>query len=209
MRRLATSCLFTVLSLALAADAGACLRSMKRPPKPRQVDPTLAAVQKSEKLLAKGDHGGAVKQAKIAFADLRELPPVGAAELPIRAQRAAAIAAARTGGAVDLGPELTGATEQDRRTNVAWASLVLTYQSALQPDNLVIKTQLAEALAADPYQKDRAREMLSDLMARDVMPTARGYAVLAKLEGARGDTGARDQAIHRCEEFAGADACKA
>jgi hypothetical protein len=41
------------------------------------------------------------------------------------------------------------------------------------------------------------------------MPTARGYTVLAKLEGERGDAGARDAAINRCVEFAGADACKA
>jgi hypothetical protein len=209
MRRFVTVSLLGLLSLSLAADAGACLREMKRKPKPRQVDPTLASVQKAEKALAKGDHTGAVKHARQALADLQGLPPIGAADLPVRAQRAAAIAAVRANGKVHLGTGLEGKTEQDQRTNVAWAQLVLTYQSALSADNLVLKTQLAEALAADPYQSARAREMLSDLAARDVMPTARGYTVLAKLEGARGDASARDAAIHRCVEFAGTDACKA
>ncbi len=208
MRRFVTVSLSALLSLCLAAEADACLRKMKKP-KPRQVDPTLAAVQKAEKLLAKGDHGGAAKHARIANAELRSLPPAGAADLPVRAQRAAAIAAVRAGGKIDLGPGLAGKTEAEQRTNLAWAQLVLTYQSALAPDNLVLSTQLAEALAADPYQSARAREILSDLASRDVMPTARGYTVLAKLEGDRGDTTARDAAIHRCVEFAGAGACKA
>jgi hypothetical protein len=209
MRRFVTLSLSGLLSLCLAAEAGACLRKTKHRPKPRQADPTLAAVQKAEKLLAKGDHGGAVKHARVALAELQALPPTGAADLPVRAQRAAAIAAVRSGGKVDLGAGLPGKTEQDQRTNVAWAQLVLTYQSALSPDNLVLSTQLAEALAADPYQRARAREILSDLASRDVMPTARGYTVLAKLEGDRGDATARDAAIHRCVEFAGADACRA
>jgi len=209
MRRFVTVSLLGLLSLSIPADADACMRKMNHRPKPRQVDPTLAAVQKAEKLLAKGDHAGAVKHARLAMADLQGLPPVGAADLPVRAQRAAAIAAVRANGKVHLGEGLTGKTEQDQRTNMAWAQLVLTYQSALSADNLVLKTQLAEALAADPYQSTRAREMLSELASRDVMPTARGYTVLAKLEGERGDATARDAAIDRCVEFAGAAACKA
>lgn len=208
MRRFVTVSLLGLLSLSVAADAGACLRKMNRP-KPRQVDPTLAAVQKAEKLLAKGDHAGAVKHARIALDDLKSLPPAGAADLPVRAQRVAAIAAARSNGKVHLGTGLEGKTEQDQRTNVAWAQLVLTYQSALSADNLLLKMQLAEALAADPLQSSRARAMLNDLASRDLMPTARGYTLLAKLEGERGDATARDAAIDRCVEFAGAAECKA
>lgn len=209
MRRVITVSLSALLSLCVAAEADACLRKKMKTNKPRQVDPTLTAVKKAEKQLGKGDHAGAVKHARVALAGLQALPPVGAADLPVRAQRAAAIAAVRSGGKVDLGPGLPGKTELEQRTNLAWAQLVLTYQSALQPDNLVLSTQLAEALAADPYQQGRAREILNDLVTRDLMPTARGYTVLAKLEGDRGDTTARDAAIHRCVEFAGADACKA
>jgi hypothetical protein len=209
MRRFVTVSLLGLFSLSVAADADACLRKMHNKPKPRQVDPTLAAVQKAEKLLAKGDHAGAMGHARKAMDDLTSLPPVGAADLPIRAQRVAAIAAVRTNGKVDLGTGLPGKTEQDQRTNVAWAQLVLTYQSALAGDNLVLKTHLAEALAADPVMSGRAREMLNDLATRDVMPTARGYTMLAKLEGDRGDATAREAALHRCVEFAGAAACKA
>lgn len=209
MRRFVTVSLSALLSLCLAAEADACLRKKMKPPKPRQADPTLAAVQKAEKQLGKGDHAGTVKHAKAAFADLQGLPPAGAADLPVRAQRAAAIAAVRANGKVDLGPGMSGKTEAEQRANLAWAQLVLTYQSALAPDNLVLSTQLAEALATDPYQRARARDILNDLATRDLMPTARGYTVLAKLEGDRGDAAARDAAMHRCVEFAGADACKA
>jgi hypothetical protein len=209
MRRFVTVSLLGLLSLSIAADADACLRKMDHRPKPRQVDPTLAAVQKAEKLLAKGDHAGAVKHARQALDDLQSLPPVGAADLPVRAQRVAAIAAVRANGKVSLGAGLEGKSEQDQRTNIAWAQLVLTYQSALSSDNLVLKTQLAEALAADPLMHGRARDMLNELASRDVMPTARGYTVLAKLEGDRGDATAREAALHRCVEFAGASACKA
>jgi len=208
MRRLGIAVLLGMVTLGLGADADACMRKMK-PPKPKQVDPTLAAVQKAEKALAKGDAKATVKHARAALDEIRQLAPSGAADLPIRAQRAAALAAVRANGAVDLGPGLAGDTELGRHTNLAWASLVLTYQSALAPDNLVLKTQLAEALAADPYQSGRAREMLADLADRDVMPTARGYVVLAKLEEARGDDGAKKAAIDRCVEFGGQDACKA
>ena len=81
----------------------------------------------------------------------------------------------------------------------------MTWHAALASGNLLVRSQLAEALAADPYQVERARDMLRELADRDVMPTARGYAVLARLES---ETGRRDTALARCEELGGAAVCR-
>jgi hypothetical protein len=144
--------------------------------------------------------------AKRAVPKLSELPPVGAAELATRAQRTLALATIRSGGKVEVSDGIGGDEAYAQQVAVAWAGLALTYQSATQSDNLLVRSQLAEALAADVYQADRAREMLRDLSSRDLMPTARGYAVLAHLEA---DAGARDAALGRCRDLGGESVCKA
>jgi hypothetical protein len=190
----------------VAAPAEACMRDMpKLAKKKKQTDPTKRDVVAAEKALAKGDHAAAGTLARGAIPKIEELAPPDAAELATRAQRTLALAVVRSEGAVPVSPRLQGSTESDKQTNLAWAQLVLTYHAALKSDNIVIKVQLAESLSRNPYEKDRAREMLRDLSARDLMPTASGYALLASLES---DTVLRDAATSRCRELGGT-ACTA
>lgn len=200
-----------VLSMALAADASACLRKM--PSKPKIARPTQVTsdqqIASAEKALGKGELGKAARLARAAMPRLHELAPIEGAELAFRAQRVAALAAIRAEGKIDLGGALSGHGEAGRLANLAWAQLVLDYQSAMRPDNVIVQVQLAEALAASAAQQDRALAMLRDLSDRDVMPTARGYAVLARLQADHGDTTARDAALGRCRELGGAATCRA
>jgi hypothetical protein len=208
MRRAAAWILVVGFAMSWAAPSDACLREMPKLAKKKiQVDPTKRDVIAAEKALAAGQHDKAGKLAKRAVPKLSELPPSDAAELATRAQRTLALAAVRSGGAVEVAPGIGGDDAYAKQVALAWAELTLTYQSALQSDDLLVRSQLAEALAADGYQVGRAREMLRDLSARDLMPTARAYAVLAHLEG--DDGGARDAALGRCRDLGGDSVCKA
>ncbi|MBC8073686.1 MAG: hypothetical protein IAG13_35515, partial [Deltaproteobacteria bacterium] len=182
MRRAAAWILVLGFSLSFAAPSEACLRDMPKLAKKKvQVDPTKRDVIAAEKALAGGDHAKAARLAKGAVPGLSELPPVGAAELATRAQRTLALATVRSGGNIEVAPGIGGDDAYAKQVALAWAELTLTYQSAMKSDDVMVRSQLAEALAADDYQSDRAREMLRDLSARDLMPTARAYAVLAHL----------------------------
>ncbi len=207
MQRRVIGLLALVMTVGTASGASACLR--KPPPQPKiakQVDHTQRDVLAAEKALAKGDNAKAGQLARGAIPTIAQLPPTDAAELATRAQRTLAIAAVRSGGEVHAF-ELDGADAAHvKAANVAWAGLVLGYQAALKSDNVMVKLQLAEALAADDYQRNRARDMLRDLAARDLMPSARGYAMLAQLEG---DAALRDAALGRCRDLGGDSTCKA
>lgn len=206
MRRLAGWVLVVGVGLGLVASpADACMRSMPKIAKPKQVDPTKRDVLAAEKALGKGDNAKAAKLARRAVPKLQELAPPDAAEIATRAQRTLALAVVRSGGAAPVSEDMPGTTEADKQLNLAWAQLVLTYHAALKQDNVVVQVQLAEALSRSEYEKDRARTILRDLSTRDLMPTAGGYALLARLES---DTVLRDAAVARCVDLGGAN-CQA
>lgn len=205
MTRLATLVVMACIALGAAAPADACLRSMPKLAKKKQVDPTLRDVVAAEKALAKGNHTKAASLARHAIPSLHELPPENAAELATRAQRTLAIAVIRSGGATEVSKEMPGITSADKALNLAWAQLALTYQAALHQDNVIVRVQLAEALASNVFERDHARTILRDLSTRDLMPTASGYAMLAKLET---DVVMRDAALTRCRDLGGT-ACQA
>lgn len=201
MTRLAIVVVVGCLGLGAAVPADACMRKMPKIAKKKdQVDPTLRDVIAAEKALGKGDHAKAGKLARGAVPSLEQLPPEGAAKLATRAQRALALAVVRSGGATPVSEHMSGKTQTDRQLGIAWAQLVLGYQAALDQDNVVLQVQAAEAFAASEPGQDRAREILRDLANRDLMPTAGGYAILAKLES---DETMRNAALTRCRDLGG------
>jgi predicted Zn-dependent protease len=114
------------------------------------------------------------------------------------------MAVVRSDGTVDLGAEgFRGKTEQDRARNLYWASLVMQNQVARNPDNLVIQAEYAETLTKIPFRGDDAHEILASLAEDDLMPTARGYALLAQLQIERGDETASEVSLSRCQDIAG------
>lgn len=205
MARFATVLVLACLGFSVAVPAQACLRQMPKMAKKQQVDPTRRDVLAAEKALAKGDHAKAAKLARRAVPGLHGLPPASAVELATRAQRVLALAVVRTKGAIEISDEMPGKTEADRSLNLAWAQLMLNYHAAVNPDNLVMKVQLAEALASTEFGREHARDILRDLSTRDLMPMASGYAILASLES---DTVMRDAALTRCRDLGGT-ACQA
>lgn len=171
----------------------------------RQVKPTVEKVRRSEHLLAKGQHTRAVRVARGAFAKIHQVRNGDkAASMYDRAQRAAAVSAVREDGKVNLGRGMNGKTEEGQALNRAWAVAVLQYQAARYPDNLVIQAQYAEALSEQPGQQDYAYDLLREMANDDLMPTARGYALLASLQQTRGDDVGRDASLARCRDL-GAD----
>lgn len=202
MRRWLVSIVVVSAMAAWASPSRACMWG----PPPKRVDPRKLDVIAAERALASGDHGEAVRRAKRAAPGIVRLRPADpSSRIAGRAQRTLALAAVRSGGSIAVARGIGGDGDYPRRVALAWAELTLTWHAALASGNLLVRSQLAEALAADPYQVDRAREMLRELADRDVMPTARGYAVLARIES---ETGRRDIAIAGCEELGGATMCR-
>lgn len=197
MRTTALSLLALISLAAAPRPADACENIIVR-----EVDPAVKSVRRAEALLVKGEHRAAAQEVLATFpgalrTDRQERKPA----LLQRARRILALAIVRSGGAVRLGPSLSGKTAQQRATALAWATLVLRLHHARTGD-IAVRAELAEALAATPAGRPEARELLADLGAGDLLPTARAWALLAALERARGDDGAAARADRRCREIA-------
>ena len=190
--------------------AQACMHGKSRV---RQVDPVQQDVQRAEHLLARGDHAGAVRVARRPFNDIQRLSPSSGGSrtaLLVRAQRVVALAAVRTDGAV--GPKRAtkkrGASASAAH-NKTWATVVLQHHAALEPDNTVRQTEYAEALAAMPFMGGVALNILTRLADEDLMPTARGYVLLARLQKDHGDENGSAHSLARCNDIShDSDTCR-
>lgn len=70
------------------------------------------------------------------------------------------------------------------------------------PEQPYVVARLAEAYAAMPKKTERARKLLEDLHARDLMPDGEAYATLAALRDGAGDAEGRDDALASCRKVA-------
>ncbi len=206
MRRwwLCSGMLAVSVGLLVPSPSEACMRM--RPRKVKQVDRKLQNVRKAEHLLATGKDKAALKVAKRTFRKFQATtgePGPGQA-LFNRAQRTIALATIRSEGALDLGRDMRGKSEYERLVNVTWAVTVLEVQAAAEPDNLLLRTYFAEALSHQPGGEGRALDMLRQIADDDLMPTARGFALMASLQQRLGDVSGRDLSLQRCREL-GAD----
>jgi len=197
--------LLVAVGASVPADADACLRMKRR--RVQKVDRELQDVKRAEHLLAAGKGKQAVKVARRRFKSFTAAtgePDMGKA-LYNRAQRAIALAAIRADGAVDLGGDMRGRTHEQKLLNVAWATSVLQVQAAAEPDDLVLRTFYAEALMHHPLGEQQAADMLGELANDDLMPTARGYALLAQAQQRLGDVSGRDLSLQRCRDLGEAE----
>jgi predicted DNA-binding ribbon-helix-helix protein len=204
MKRFAVLVSVAVLGVALAPeDAEACGR-FKEFRKP-QVNEELRDVRRSEHLLAQGKFDKAAKLARRAFPGVTKLPASSKDQaLFHRAQRVAALAAMRAGGDVKLG-RTKPKDEYDKAVNLQWAHHVLMFHAAKFEDNLVIRTQYAESAATVPGLESYAYDMLREMAEEDLMPTARGFALLAQLQQSRGDSVGFEVSVKRCREIGAED----
>lgn len=200
--------LLVVAGVMVPSGADACLRMKTR--RVQKVDRKLQDVNRAEHLLAKGQGSKAVKVARKRFKKFTAATgePDSGKALFNRAQRTIALAAVRSDGAIDLGKDMRGKTAEQRRANLAWASSILEIQAAAEPDNMLLRTYRAEALMHQAGGDAQAVELLSELANDDLMPTARGFALLAQGQQRLGDVSGRDLSLQRCRELGeGDDVC--
>ncbi len=200
--------LLMAAGLLVPSGADACLRMKTR--RVQTVDRELQDVNRAEHLLAQGNGAKAAKLARKRFKKFTAAtgePDAGKA-LFNRAQRTIALAAVRSDGAIDLGTGMRGKSQQERLANLAWGTAILEIQAAADPDNLLLRTYAAEALMHQPGGDAQAVEILRELANDDLMPTARGFALLAQGQQRLGDTSGRDLSLQRCRELGeGDDVC--
>lgn len=201
--------LSTLLALPVLAPApvSACGNSVRH-----KISHETRQVQQAELMLARGNYQDAIKLVRRVspeFLSLRSRPAkrgkgpgMSPKQLKNRAQRVAALAVARSGGGVRLSQTLDGSSSEAKQAALAWSVLVFRVHMAKEPNHSGLKAQLAEALSAQSSGKTEAYDILRKLADDDLMPTAHGYATLAQLEEARGNTEARDAATKRCETIA-------
>ncbi len=200
--------LLVIAGMTVPSGADACLRMKRR--RVQKVDHKLQDVNRAEHLLAKGQGPKAAKVARKRFRKFTAATgePDSGKALFNRAQRTIALATVRSDGAIDLGKGMRGKTPEQRTGNLAWATSVLEIQVAAEPDNLLLRTYLAEALMHQPGGDAQAVELLSQLANDDLMPTARGFALLAQGQQRLGDVSGMDLSLQRCRELGeGDDIC--
>lgn len=200
--------LLVAAGVMVPSGADACLRMKRR--RVQKVDHKLQDVNRAEHLLAKGEGSKAAKVARKRFKKFTAATgePDSGKALFNRAQRTIALAAVRSDGAIDLGKDMRGKTAEQRRANLAWGTSILEIQAAAEPDNMLLRTYLAEALMHQAGGEAQAVELLSELANDDLMPTARGFALLAQGQQRLGDVSGRDLSLQRCRELGeGDDVC--
>ena len=184
--------------LALAAapeSASACGTAVKR-----VVDDNSMRVSRSEQLLGDGKYAMAAVSVVQAFPALK-IVKVGDSPLSDRALRIMALANVRTEGAVNVGG-FQAANPAQKAANLEWAVATLRSLNAKRINNPTYQTDLGEALSKLPKHQDEARKLLGDLADKDLLTSAEGYAALARLRAASGDSAGRDAAVKRCEGMA-------
>lgn len=197
MRQLFALAVLALVVVAPSRPADACFNEVER-----VIDVTNRSVRRAEALLAEGAHQAAVKEVLATFpAVLQATHRSHRPALFARAQRVVALASVRSGGAVRLGNKMSGRTAEQRAVNLAWAAMSLRLHRA-RGDDVVVRAELAEALAALPAERAEAHALLAELGDGDLLPTARAWAILAGLERERGDTTAAERASRRCREIA-------
>lgn len=175
-----------------------------------RIDYRQGGVARAERDLAKGKH------AQAAAAVLRMIPHIsgyragGGDKLVRRAQRVLALAIARSDGQLDIAslvPRTTasqwhGDKQATRDKSVAWSVKTLAQRNSTKKANPIAKAELAEAIANLPKRRSEARKLLEELAHSDLLPSANGYALLARLRAQAGDEAGRIAAMKRCSTMA-------
>jgi hypothetical protein len=176
--------------------AGACENGVQL-----VVDTKTPLIARAEKALNEGQFTPAAVGVMQVFPKIKS---TSAASSPLasRGLRIMALAIARTEGALSVGGAFSGATPDERTENLEWAITTLRNLSKLRPHVPFLKTDLAEALSKVPRHRPEALKILTELADKDLITSAHGYAVLAKLREASGDKAGGDVALKRCEAIA-------
>jgi hypothetical protein len=156
-------------------DADACINETER-----MLDPAIAKMVEAERLVDAGNTKDAalwVKSANPTFAKSQ----LGAGPLSDRALSVLVRAAARSGGADYLGHTSAQPSAEEKSAALDWASRVAKQMHERQPNDPHVQSLFAESLVRSPSEHPRVLKMLEPMEKADVLPSAYGYATLAKV----------------------------
>ena len=188
-----------VVPVAMAAQTGeavACGGSIAF-----EVDPNVLLLSQAEGNLNNGKPRAAALDTLKVFPKIKSLKP-GSSHLLPRAQRILAMAIVRTDGLLTAGKEFQASTADERRANLEWAVATLRRLSVAKKNNPAADTDLGEALAKLPETQSEALATLDKLARKDLVTSANGYATLAKLRQAAGDSDGAGAAMKKYEALA-------
>jgi len=165
----------------------------------------IDGVARAEKKLEAGGSLNAAASVIRMMPHIRNIAP-GRSKLTDRAQRILAVSLSRNGGALLVGEQVPayaldgwdGKSSEQREENLQWAVGTLRAQSEKKSDDPVLKVELAEALSRVDTYRSEAKQILEGMAKRDLIPSARGYAVVSELRKAEGDTAGAQRARERC-----------
>jgi hypothetical protein len=161
-----------------------------------EIDPRVSRLMLAERALRDGDAARGVREALAIFPRAaEEMEPKDL--LLARASRIAAVAAVRLDGRI--AGATTPAEREARRT---WAVSYLRRLSLKRLQDATVLTDLAEALCRRPETRAEALRMLEHLASKDLVASPEGWAALAELRRAAGNTVGGDLARERCEKAA-------
>ena len=179
------------------------------------IDPRIHGVAQAEKAMANGNRVAAAASVIRMMPHIRSLKSKPGS-LVARAERILAVALSRSQGALPLSREVPhelleawqGTKSGQSLANLAWSVEVLQRQATSKPEDVALKTDLAEAMARVPERRSEARAILEDLAKRELIASPEGYAALAELRSQLGDADGQKLALKRCEAMAKSqDAC--
>jgi hypothetical protein len=166
------------------------------------IDHSAEGISSSERALSQGKFAAAATGVFQVFPKLKTTKP-GAGPLSDRALRILALAAVRTEGALNVGKGVTwpmaGVIPEQKEANLLFAIDTLRKLNEKRANSPSFQTDLAEALGKVPRFKAEAYTILTQLAKKDLIASAEGYATLAKLHEAMGESAPRDAAVKRCE----------
>ena len=176
-----------------------------------QVDHRVEGIASAEKDLVEGRTLAAAGKVIRMIPHIRGYAAASKDAVVNRSMRVLAVASTRTGGDLSaLGPELdhelrlvfAGASPEARRANLEWSVKALRVLRKQKKDDVTLRTELAEAMAALPETKAKARKTLEKLARKDLLTTPEAYRALGQLRDEAGDPQGAATALERCRAMA-------
>ena len=166
------------------------------------VDHSAENISSAEKSLSQGRYEVAATGVFQMFPKIKSTK-VGTGPLSDRALRILALATVRSNGGLTIGKGTTwmmaGVTPEQKEENLLFAIDTLRKLNEKRANSPSFQTDLAEALGKVSRYKAESYAILTQLAKKDLVASAEGYATLAKLHEAMGESAPRDAAVKRCE----------
>jgi hypothetical protein len=209
-KKLIAALAFTAACGGFAQEAQACGGGWFPEAGPVEVDHRPFGIAMAEKQMQNGDYDSA------AATVLRVIPHIQNYESTVkdpiinRGMRVLALAAARTGGEVDIANKIDRRLKRklgisgDNKAEIpmAWAVSALQSIADGKTDDAIAQAELGEAMAKSESHEAAGRELLEKLADKDVLTSAEAYKALAELRADAGNEDGRVAALARCKAMA-------